>query len=330
MFQAVYLVKTDDVETIQKKLETLLTGRGFTMPGGLQEFPDGHFEMIGIDKPMEAMEERIAQDGSEGKTSAQRAGVEMGMFPAMDGIYLYITVLPYMELMDYPEVIGITTDGEELATDIRLSEDIFQWITPQVEKRLEAELITTRVQVPQWVTDKICQDAGESCVEQEKVADETCEDVAELQKDLVKAKKIALAYKKKLEQLQSDYDNFRKQNFGDTEKFTDQRFGAFALDLLEVMDNLERALLSAQKTGDAKGTLEGIFLIHKQLEELLVTNKVKPMEVKTGQKFDPNLHYAIKKHKVKGKKGGQIIKEVLRGYTYKGKTLRPAKVEVTE
>ena len=63
-------------------------------------------------------------------------------------------------------------------------------------------------------------------------------------------------------------------------------------DLLPVVDNIERAIEAAVKSGEATSLLEGFKLVHQQLLTALEQHHCKPMAA-LGEAFDPNLHAAI-------------------------------------
>lgn len=95
--------------------------------------------------------------------------------------------------------------------------------------------------------------------------------------------------------------------------------------LIEVMDNFERALSSVpQSDGPLR---QGVELIYKQLEDLLRKEGVEEI-VTVGSLFDCNLHEAVDSEDTNSCPEGTITAELEKGYVYKGKVLRAAKVRV--
>ena len=94
---------------------------------------------------------------------------------------------------------------------------------------------------------------------------------------------------------------------------------------LTVADNLERALAHA----DADGALaEGVRLTYQDLQRLLRQGGVEPLET-IGQPFDPQMHEAVAVVPGDGDQA-MVVDETQKGYLYRGKLLRPAKVIVSQ
>ena len=95
-------------------------------------------------------------------------------------------------------------------------------------------------------------------------------------------------------------------------------------DLLPVVDNLERALTHTEDAGGALA--EGIGHILSHLKSVLLNHGVEEVEAE-GKKFDPNFHEALAQ--MPGPEDGMVLSVHEKGYLYKGKLLRPAKVIVS-
>lgn len=139
---------------------------------------------------------------------------------------------------------------------------------------------------------------------------------------------------KKYLYLYSEFENFRRRN--ERERLDFLKFGheGFLKDLLQVMDNFERALEHAKSVaGNEKGTpvsqvVQGLEMIAYQFAEALKGQGVTPI-VSVGQKFDPALHEAISEEEAKAEPGS-IIKEMHKGYMLHGRLLRPARVVIAK
>jgi len=134
---------------------------------------------------------------------------------------------------------------------------------------------------------------------------------------------------KKYLYLYSEFENFRRRN--ERERLDFLKFGheGFHKELLQVMDNFERALAHAKSQGGEKGSplaqvAQGIEMIGYQFSEALKGQGVTPISA-IGQKFDPAQHEAVGEEEAKGEPG-TVVKEMQKGYMLHGRLLRPARV----
>ena len=95
--------------------------------------------------------------------------------------------------------------------------------------------------------------------------------------------------------------------------------------LLPILDNLELADKELTEEQKNNGFVKGVLQIAGQLREFLKTQGVEEME-SFGKKFNPEFHEAV--GEMEGKETGTIGEVVAKGYTLRGKILRPAKVKV--
>lgn len=96
--------------------------------------------------------------------------------------------------------------------------------------------------------------------------------------------------------------------------------------LVEVQENFQRAL-SALKESENSPLKLGVELIYRQLEDLLKKEGVEEIS-SVGEPFDCNLHEAEDFVETDSCPEGMITEELQKGYIYKGKILRPARVRV--
>ncbi len=128
----------------------------------------------------------------------------------------------------------------------------------------------------------------------------------------------------RLARLQAEFDNARKR---EARERTDYR--AFAISdaveqFLPVLDNFRLALGSA---GTAEQLRTGVELIAKQMEEVLRSLQVTPVET-VGVPFDPRVHEALESVERADVPDHQVVEEVRRGYRIKDRLLRPALVRI--
>ncbi|MFS4438411.1 nucleotide exchange factor GrpE [Paracoccaceae bacterium GXU_MW_L88] len=128
----------------------------------------------------------------------------------------------------------------------------------------------------------------------------------------------------------ADQENLRKRfqkERQDAENFGGTRL---ARDLLPVHDNLARAIdaIDPKLAEQAKGLVEGIELVQKELLAAFSKHKIERLTPEVGDKFDPQLHEAMFEAPVPNMEPGHIIQVTDSGFTIAGRLLRPAKVGV--
>ncbi len=150
-------------------------------------------------------------------------------------------------------------------------------------------------------------------------ATETSEPTIEsLQQQLADADKRVL-------QAEAEKENFRKRIKADYE--TQLRFAALPLlqDMLQVRDNLQRALVAA---GDSESLRDGVAMVAKQLDDNLAKHHCKPIPA-VGEIFDPNYHEAIQQAPSDEFPAGVVSLEVTAGYQLHERVVRPSQVIVS-
>ena len=133
-------------------------------------------------------------------------------------------------------------------------------------------------------------------------------------------------YRQSLIRLKADFDNYRRRTAQDQARWSEAAVGAFVVQLLPVVDNLERA---AAAGGDGEAVRRGVELTLRQLAAVLADAGVTPLEA-VGQPFDPALHEAVARGPAAGSAPGSVAEEYRKGYLLKGQVLRPAMVRVAE
>lgn len=133
--------------------------------------------------------------------------------------------------------------------------------------------------------------------------------------------------KDKMLRIAAEYDNYRRRMQREKEQWSAEAVERFALDLLGVLDDFDRALLT--KTDSAATLLEGVKLTEKQLRAALGRHGVEVVDPAPGAKFDPKFHEAIQ-HVPAAQMSppGTVAVVFEKGYALKGKLLRPARVAV--
>jgi molecular chaperone GrpE len=125
--------------------------------------------------------------------------------------------------------------------------------------------------------------------------------------------------------LAAEYDNFRRRVQREKEQYSAEAIERFAADLLSVLDDFDRAL--AAKSDGADPVVEGIRLTDKKLRATLSRHGIECVDP-AGQKFDPKFHEAVQRVPPGDKAPGTVVAVFEKGYTLKGRLLRPARVQV--
>ena len=100
-------------------------------------------------------------------------------------------------------------------------------------------------------------------------------------------------------------------------------------DILNVVDNFDRALNQNSNSEDVVNYQKGMQMIYDNLINILKKYEVKEIEA-LDKEFDPTYHQAVMTEKVDGKESNIVIEVLRKGYIYKDKVIRPAMVKVSE
>lgn len=127
---------------------------------------------------------------------------------------------------------------------------------------------------------------------------------------------------------QAELDNYRKRV--QRERDEERRYAALSIvrDLLAPLDNLQRAIESARKSGESANLLQGIELVVQQMDRVLSGHGAKAIPA-VGLPFDPHLHEAVQQISSDEHPPMTVLQELERGYTLHDRVVRPSKVIVS-
>jgi len=127
----------------------------------------------------------------------------------------------------------------------------------------------------------------------------------------------------------AEIDNIRRRTEQDVEKAHKFALEKFAKDILNTIDNLERALATPANIEDesVKALFNGVELTLKELLATVARFGVEPVGV-VGEVFNPDLHQAISMQPMEGFETNQITTVLQKGYLLNGRVIRPAMVMV--
>jgi molecular chaperone GrpE len=147
---------------------------------------------------------------------------------------------------------------------------------------------------------------------------------ASLEEQLAAAREDARKYLANWQRAEADFQNYKRRI--EQERDESRRFASAALiiNILPIMDDLERALMSVDTHIAGLTWFDGIRLIHRKLQLILENAGVTVIPAE-GQQFDPSVHESVME--AEGEQG-KVLAEVQRGYKLYDRVLRPAMVVV--
>jgi molecular chaperone GrpE len=133
--------------------------------------------------------------------------------------------------------------------------------------------------------------------------------------------------KEQVLRVRAEFANYQKRAKQQADSDRVYAAGSLARDLLEPLDNLERAI-EALRASAAVGVTAGLDMVQRQLMEILAKHGVEPIPAQ-GRPFDPNLHDAVMQQPSEEHAEGTVVSELSKGYTIRDRVLRPSKVAVS-
>ncbi len=127
--------------------------------------------------------------------------------------------------------------------------------------------------------------------------------------------------------LYAEFDNYKRRSIKERSDLIKFGWESVARDLLQIVDNLERAVMHLPTDTDVAFS-NGLTMIVDQFKTTLHKQGVQSI-ASLEKPFDPNLHEAIGQE-VSTLPSGTIIKEHTSGYTLHGRLLRPARVVISQ
>lgn len=128
----------------------------------------------------------------------------------------------------------------------------------------------------------------------------------------------------------ADFENYKKRNqkhMEDVKKFAGE---PIMIDMIEVADNFERAIASAEKeTTDKEALMGGVKNTYRQFMTLLETHGLSRIPSEPGTEFDPHLHESVAQVQTAECPDETIVNVYKSGYMLNSKVIRPAAVSVS-
>ena len=126
---------------------------------------------------------------------------------------------------------------------------------------------------------------------------------------------------------QADFENYRKRMSAEVQAAALRGKAEVARELIEAVDNLERALETGGE--DSDGLAGGVQMVLRGMQEALSRNGVEPLDPKE-EKFDPRWHEALSTQSLEGAEAGTVVEVMQKGYRLGEQLIRPARVVVSE
>jgi molecular chaperone GrpE len=125
----------------------------------------------------------------------------------------------------------------------------------------------------------------------------------------------------------AEFENYQKRAYREAAQEKRYAHGGLALDLLPIIDNLDRAMAAAKQSGEAGPLVQGVGMVQSQFLDALKRHGILRIDAQ-DQPFDPNLHQAVMQQP-SDKPANTVLQVLEQGYMLHDRVLRPARVIVS-
>jgi len=160
------------------------------------------------------------------------------------------------------------------------------------------------------------------------MAKEQKEQTVDLEQLLDAEKKRSAEYLTRLKYLQADFENLKNRSDRQMEEVKKYCTERLIIQLLDIQDELEIALKTAQSADSAQPLIEGVQMTLKKLRKVLEHEGISPIDCEEGKTFNPACHHAVAAAERDDVKECVVVEEVRKGYKLKKKVIRPSIVKV--
>lgn len=151
----------------------------------------------------------------------------------------------------------------------------------------------------------------------------------DIRKELDNVKKQLEEEKDRCLRLNAEFENSRKRILKEREEFIKYANEKLILELIDVLESLERGIENTKKANNKDKLIEGMELVYKQFKNVLEKNGLTPIKA-LGEKFDHYKHEAMMQTCTDECDEGVVLEEFARGYMLNGKVIRYSKVRVSK
>jgi molecular chaperone GrpE len=129
---------------------------------------------------------------------------------------------------------------------------------------------------------------------------------------------------------QAEFENFRKRISREKDEMVRYGNSMLLLDIIEIIDDFERAIKSSEESKDFQAFHSGIVMIENQLTSLLEKKWGLTRFDSEGEEFNPEKHQAIAAEEREDHEHAMVLEVYQKGYYLHDRVLRPAKVKVSQ
>lgn len=162
-----------------------------------------------------------------------------------------------------------------------------------------------------------------------ETGDNAEKDASDRNKDIASLEAALEAEKDRFMRLSAEFDNYRKRKQREIDEFRKFANETVFKQFLSVVDNLERAMASAETNKDLDSLMEGVKLTHREILKVFQNFNVKPVEAE-NQSFDPNFHQAVTQKETNEVPENTVTDVLQTGYLLHDRLIRPAMVVVSK
>jgi len=155
-------------------------------------------------------------------------------------------------------------------------------------------------------------------------------EIKKLKDKLTECEHLLFNSNEKYMRLAAETDNYRKRTQKDMGDIIEYAGEKVLRNILPVLDDFERALISHKEDKKSDETLQkGLEMIYKKFTKTLTDMDVRAIE-SVNQPFDPDFHHAVMAREVEGVEADMVVEEFEKGYLFKKHVLRHTKVVVSK
>jgi molecular chaperone GrpE len=150
----------------------------------------------------------------------------------------------------------------------------------------------------------------------------------DLQKRIEELEKEANEWKEKFLRKAAEFENYKRRTENDQLNLLNYAAESFIKKILPIVDDFERSLEHINDSNDYEKLKEGVQLIYNKLVKILEEQGVKKIDA-VGKPFDVHFHEALMQKADNSVPPHTVLDELEKGYMYKDKVIRHAKVVVS-
>ncbi len=156
------------------------------------------------------------------------------------------------------------------------------------------------------------------------------ENIEEVNKEKIEQlEKEIQEYKDRLLRKAAEFENYKRRTENDQLNLIKYAAEGFIIKLLPIIDDFERSLQHIENAKDIAALKEGIKLVYDKFMKVIDGQGVKKID-SVGKPFDVHFHEALMQRKAEGAAPHTVLDEVEKGYMYKDRVIRHAKVIVSD